>query len=152
MALLRQALLDDIPSLLVLIDRFSGQDLLLPKTDTQMRKEINDFWIYEFSGQVVACGALKVGWGPLAEIRTLAVHPQHQGLGYGKGLVLQLIEVARQRLVRDVFVLTYEKPFFEQFGFSQIDKEELPEKVWSDCIHCNQYEHCNEIAMILPLV
>jgi amino-acid N-acetyltransferase len=36
-------------------------------------------------------------------------------------------------------------------GFRNIDKSELPHKVWSDCINCPKFPDCNEEAMILEI-
>lgn len=151
MLLIRRANLADIPYLLPLVEHFAQQDILLPKTRLQMEQEIEAFMVCELSGSLVGCGALKKGWGPLAEIRTLAVDDQYQGLGAGQELVKALLDYARKCDVSDVFVLTYKKEFFEKFGFSTIDKAQLPEKVWSDCVHCIHYEDCHEIAMLLAL-
>jgi len=38
--------------------------------------------------------------------------------------------------IHALFTLTYRPTFFEQFGFTVIDKKDLPIKVWSDCIGC----------------
>ncbi|MFC2052211.1 GNAT family N-acetyltransferase, partial [Chloroflexota bacterium] len=33
------------------------------------------------------------------------------------------------------------------FGFSQIDKMELPSKVWNECYRCPKFPNCDEIAL-----
>jgi amino-acid N-acetyltransferase len=32
-----------------------------------------------------------------------------------------------------------------------VDKSELPQKVWSDCIKCAKFPDCDEVAMSLTL-
>ena len=44
--------------------------------------------------------------------------------------------------------LTYEKDFFAKLGFSVVDRQELPLKVWSECVRCAKNQACDEIAMI----
>ena len=47
-----------------------------------------------------------------------------------------------------IFTLTYQPSFFRKLGFKDIDKSELPHKVWSDCINCSKFPDCNEEALI----
>jgi amino-acid N-acetyltransferase len=51
----------------------------------------------------------------------------------------------------DLFVLTYVVSMFKTIGFSTVDKETLPQKVWNDCNACLYKENCNETAMIISL-
>jgi len=47
--------------------------------------------------------------------------------------------------------LTYEQAFFEKLGFGVVDRQQLPLKVWSECIRCPKNQACDEIAMTLVL-
>jgi hypothetical protein len=37
--------------------------------------------------------------------------------------------------------------FFEKMGFSICAHDELPHKVFNDCMHCPKFQACDEIAM-----
>ena len=50
-----------------------------------------------------------------------------------------------------VFCLTYRPSFFERFGFSQLDKMGLPQKVWNECFRCPKFPNCDEVALIYHL-
>jgi len=50
-----------------------------------------------------------------------------------------------------LFVLTYAVSMFKRLGFSIVDKERLPHKVWNDCNACLHQENCDETAMVLSL-
>ena len=50
-----------------------------------------------------------------------------------------------------MFCLTYKPPFFEKLGFSQVDKMELPQKVWTECYRCPKFPNCDEVALIYHL-
>jgi amino-acid N-acetyltransferase len=67
-----------------------------------------------------SCGALYVMWEDLAEIRTVAVRDDCQGLGFGHALVDTLLRHARAVGVSRVFYLTFAVEFFGQHGFRQI--------------------------------
>ena len=47
--------------------------------------------------------------------------------------------------------LTYEQAFFAKLGFDVVAKEQLPLKVWSDCVRCPKRDNCDEIAVVRTL-
>ncbi|OED37111.1 hypothetical protein AB834_02155 [PVC group bacterium (ex Bugula neritina AB1)] len=151
MRIIRGAAFSDINQILALIDVFVRQGLLLSKTSYQLSQEINDFLVCEDDDKVIACVALKKFSESLAEIRTLAVNPDFQGLGIGRDLVLNLIKTSPDSSIKNIFVLTYEEMFFAKLGFLKIDRNSLPEKIWTDCVYCSKHDDCDEIAMILSL-
>ncbi len=105
---------------------------------SKLYDHLRDFWVYEdpLSSRVTGCCALQFCWENLAEIRSLAVTPEHTGHGIGTMLTERAIQEAFYFKVRDLFTLTYRPSFFKQFGFTVIDKNELPVKIWADCIGC----------------
>ena len=36
---------------------------------------------------------------------------------------------------------------FEKLGFTVLDRQQLPLKVWSECVRCPKNQACDEIAM-----
>jgi amino-acid N-acetyltransferase len=38
--------------------------------------------------------------------------------------------------------------FFQKLGFKEIEKSELPQKIWADCIKCPYFPDCEEEALI----
>jgi amino-acid N-acetyltransferase len=100
---------------------------------------------------LLGCCALQFCWEDLAEIRSLAVSPEHVNRGIGRRLTGAAIEEARAFGVRQVFTLTYRPDFFRRFGFHQIDRTDLPLKIWSDCMLCVKFPDCDETAMMLTL-
>ena len=49
--------------------------------------------------------------------------------------------------IKTVFTLTYVTEFFERCGFHQIEKAELPHKIWNECVRCPLFPNCTEIAL-----
>ncbi len=135
-----------------LILLFTENGKILPRGIEDIRKNIEDFLVYEVDGQIVATCCLKSGWDKAVEIRSLCVDSRYQGKGIATLLVESCIESALDSGWDQVFVLTYVPPLFEQFGFNVVDKDFLPMKVWNDCQACLHRETCDEIAMTLPLV
>jgi amino-acid N-acetyltransferase len=65
-----------------------------------------------------------------ALLRSLAVAPVVQGQGVGRLLTESVVRLARQRGVRDVFLLTTTaQHYFPRFGFETVDRVEVPESV-----------------------
>ena len=81
----------------------------------------------------------------------MAVSPAAARQGIGSEIVRRLTDEGIGLGVKKLFTLTYKPGFFKTLGFSVITKEELPHKVWKDCIECPKFPNCDEIAMIKVL-
>ncbi len=114
-----------------LVDRYAGV-VLLAKQLVTLYEGVQEFWVAERNGSVLGCGALHVLWEDLAEIRTVAVHPDAVGQGVGHALVTQLIEHGRALGLRRVFVLTFEECFFARHGFQVIDGTPVTAEVYDE--------------------
>ena len=98
---------------------------------------------------VLACGGLHVLWEDLAEVRSVAVHPQLQHKGIGRLLVQDLIEDARALGAAHVFTFTLAPGFFSSLGFSAVDRDTLSPVVWAECSKCPKFYKCDEVGMML---
>ncbi|MBU0483308.1 MAG: N-acetyltransferase [Proteobacteria bacterium] len=151
--MIRSACVNDVKAIYGLLKHFSEQGLLLGRSLSSLYDQLRDFQIFvdrqEGQQEIVAGAcALHVCWENLAEIRSLAVLEQFQGKNVGTSLVESCLLEAEAFGISRVFTLTYQPSFFERLGFKHIDKNELPHKVWSDCIQCPKFPDCNEEAMI----
>lgn len=154
--MIRNARMEDVKGIYALLNYFSGKGLLLGRSLSSLYDQLKDFVVYIDEGESQPgiegklCGvcALHICWENLAEIRSLAVPEACQRRGIGTRLVETCLEEAASLGITRVFTLTYQPDFFAQLGFSHIDKNELPHKVWSDCIQCPKFPDCNEEAMI----
>ena len=149
----RKACVSDVGEILALINSCASSNLVLPRGPKYLYENIRDFVVVEVVGEkaepkIVACGSLHVLWKDIAEIRALATHPRHQNRGLGAKIVRYLIEEARQMGIEKVFAFTLEEEFFRKLGFKPKAKEELPSKVWGECIECPKYFRCDETGLI----
>ncbi len=117
----RRARTADVPAIRALVETYAGQRILLGKATVTLYEDVQEFWVGERAGEVVACGALHVLWDDLAEVRTVAVAPAERGTGAGHAVLVQLLDTAHQLGVQRVFVLTFEVDFFVAHGFVEID-------------------------------
>jgi len=149
--ILRKARMGDVNQIRRLINSFANEGKMLPVSLNMLYERLRNFWVVEEDGKVIGCAALKIVWKDLGEIRSLAISKKHQGKGYGRMIVKQLLEEAELLGLKKVFSLTYVPEFFERFGFERIVKSKLPHKVWSDCINCPKFPRCDETALLKVL-
>ncbi|MGH3783171.1 MAG: amino-acid N-acetyltransferase [Pseudonocardiaceae bacterium] len=127
----RRARVGDVRRIKDLVDCYAGV-VLLTKQLVTLYEDVQEFWVAERGGTVLGCGALHVLWEDLAEIRTLAVHPDAVSKGAGHALVAQLVEQGRALGLRRVFVLTFEDRFFSQHGFRTIEGAPVTAEVYDE--------------------
>jgi amino-acid N-acetyltransferase len=84
-------------------------------------------------------------------VRSLAVAPGQERRGIGRTLVTAALEEAKAMGITRVFALTYKPDFFVRLGFAVVDKAELPQKIWGDCVKCVKFPQCDETAVSIML-
>ncbi len=152
--MIRKLLVNEVTDIKKLIDPFVKEGLILPKSLHSLCTSVRDFWVMtpdDDPHEIIGCCALQISWTDMAEIRTLAVKKEYQGRGAGQALVNACINEAADMKLNTIFTLTYVPAFFKKAGFSEVDKSTLPNKIWSDCIHCQYFPDCREVALIFKL-
>jgi amino-acid N-acetyltransferase len=149
--MIRKAILQDARQIHKLLLKYAKDGLVLPRSLMDIFEAIRDFYVFAEDGQVIGAAALNICWEDLAEVRSLVVDENQNGRGIGRYLVEACISEARQLGIGRVFALTYQQTFFEKLGFEVIEKSELPQKIWGDCIKCAKFPECDEIALSLSL-
>jgi amino-acid N-acetyltransferase len=147
----RKAILTDISPLLELINRYASMGIMLPRNEFELSESIRDFTVILAGDRLVGCGALHFYGPATGEVRSLAVNPQWRNRGVGRQLMAALETEAQTHGLDSIFAFTYVPGFFEKFSFAEIDRAELPSKVWKDCLRCPKLQCCDEIAMRKPL-
>ncbi|HLH00239.1 MAG TPA: N-acetyltransferase [Bryobacteraceae bacterium] len=148
---LRKATMADIHELLKLINNYAANGIMLPRTEFEMSENIRDFTV-AYSGQRLAgCGALHFYTPTSAEVRSLAVDPELKSAGIGRQIVQELENEAIANGLHAIFAFTYVPDFFRKMGFVDVERGELPLKVWKDCLRCPKFHCCDEIAMLKAL-
>jgi amino-acid N-acetyltransferase len=148
--MLRKATIQDVKSIHKLLQLYGNQGILLARPLSQLYDHVRDFTVCtdDETQRLIGCGALQFCWEELAEIRSLAVHPDYIGKGFGRVITEAIIAEAQRFKTRKLFTLTYQPAFFNRFGFKKIDRAELPLKIWTDCIICVKFPDCDETAMM----
>jgi len=134
-----------------LVNSFAQRNRMLPRSLNEIYELIRDFFICLDKDKVVGVCSLHIVWEDLAEIRSAAVMKKYQKRGIGSKLINYCLKEARSLGANKVFALTYHPEYFKHLGFEDIDKNELPHKIWGDCLKCPKFPGCEEVAVIIRL-
>ncbi len=149
--MIRRARIPDAKKIHSLLTLYSRDGLMLPRPLSEIYEHIRDFYVFEDDGEILGTVCLLICWEDLAEVRSLAVDEAAGGRGIGRKLVEICLSEARELGLRRIFALTYKVDFFKKVGFHEIEKSELPHKIWSDCIRCAKFPECDETAVSIEL-
>ena len=145
--MIRKAVMADAKHIQSLINSFTKTGLMLPVSINEIYEKILEFVVWDEDGQILGCCAMHPTWENLAEIRSVAVDANAFKKGIGTAIVTAAMDKAREVGITDAFLLTYQPGFFGKLGFTELEKEHLPKKIWSDCLKCAKFPDCDEIAM-----
>ena len=124
---------------------------MLPRTEFDVSENIRDFSVAYDGNTLVGCGALHFYTPTTGEVRSLAVLPSIKLRGIGRLVVEALETDARLNELESIFAFTYVPQFFGKLGFGEVERGELPLKVWKDCLRCPKFQNCDEIAVLKRL-
>jgi argininosuccinate lyase / amino-acid N-acetyltransferase len=148
----RKARPSDAGAIFQLIASYAAEDLLLPRAEDEIRRNISHFLVFEEKSRVVSCVALEKYGPDLAEIRSLAVAAELRGRGAGARLLHYALTEARSRGIARVFAVTHTPEFFLRHGFAAGSRLSLTEKLERDCRSCSKRYSCRLVAVIATVI
>ena len=150
--MIRKARMGDVKAIQKLIAEYARKGDMLPRSLSEIYENLRDYFVYiDDGGEVIGSAAIHIMWEDLAEVRSLAVRDGHMRKGVGTQLVEACISEAIVLGIARIFALTYKPEFFEKLGFVRVDKSELPQKIWTDCLKCSKFPDCDEVALVSDL-
>ena len=152
--LIRKAVVEDIKAVHRIINESADKGLMLPRSLSELYDHLRDYSVAKAEGpsrDILGVCGLRICWEDLAEIKSLAVREDQRGKNLGKDLVQSCLKEASSLRLKRVFVLTYIPDFFKKMGFGEVEKAQLPHKVWSDCLKCPKFPECDETALMMDL-
>ncbi len=148
----RRATAEDVDEIFKLTNLMAKRGLMLPRSKYKIVTRLTGFFVVvDEEDGIAACGALVPLWTDMGEIMSLAVKDEYQGRGVGKKLVDALLDEGRRLKMPEIITLTYQVDFFAKMGFTVVDKDRFPRKLWRECLDCPKLEECDETAMHLYL-
>ena len=148
---IEKAKISDVPLMHKLINHFAEKDEMLPRSLSELYENMRDCFVVKDGDKLLGCVALHVFWSDLAEVRSLAVAEDSRDKGIGVELVKSCMQESKELGIATVFCLTYRPDLFKKFDFKQVDKMELPRKVWTECYRCPKFPDCDEVALIYEM-
>ena len=147
--MIRKARMSDVKVIHQLIAEYARKGDMLPRSLADIYENLRDYFVFEEDdGELAGSAAIHIMWEDLAEVRSLAVREGKMRRGVGTRLVESCISEAIMLGIDRVFALTYKPEFFEKLGFHIVDKAELPQKIWTDCLKCSKFPDCDEVALV----
>ena len=147
---IRPAQPGDVDAIFELLELYTASGIVLKRSKEDISGYLANFIVAVVNGSVCGCCAARDFGHDLLEVRSLVVSPVCQGKGVGKKLVSSIIDrLNKERSVWRLFTLTLQVDFFKSLGFSVVEKEIFPEKIWSDCSKCPKFSCCDETALLL---
>jgi amino-acid N-acetyltransferase len=141
--------MSDVKGVHQLIAEYARKGDMLPRSLADIYENLRDYFVFDDDdGELVGSAAIHIMWEDLAEVRSLAVREGKMRRGIGTQLVESCISEAIVLGIGRVFALTYKPDFFEKLGFHIVDKAELPQKIWTDCLKCAKFPDCDEVALV----
>ena len=116
----------DLDAIRGLLDFYSRNGVLTPRTGRYLRRHLSEFLVYQDDGVLAGCCSIYEISHGLAEIRCFAVKEDFNGRGIGKALLDSCLAKARSQGVKRVFTITLEGEFFEKNGFTLMSKHKIP--------------------------
>ena len=147
--MIRKARMADVKGIHGLIAEYAKKGDMLPRSLADIYENLRDYFVFLGNdGELLGSAAIHIMWEDLAEVRSLAVREGRMRRGVGTQLVESCISEAIMLGIARVFALTYKPEFFEKLGFHVVDKAELPQKIWADCLKCSKFPDCDEVALV----
>ena len=76
-------------------------------------------FIYD-SGRLIAVGRALADGRDCSYICDVAVHPSHQGLGFGREVVSQLVDFSKNHKKIILYAVPGKEPFYQKLGFKRM--------------------------------
>ena len=124
----RQAQIDDVGSILQLIEPLEAEGILVRRNRELLEIEINRFIVFEHDGIMIGCAAVyPFPQENVCELACLAIHPAYRNQGYGNRLLKTIEKMTLSQGHHKLFVLTtHATHWFIEHGFTETPLTELP--------------------------
>lgn len=131
-ARLRAARLAEVGALCDLINYWADRGRTMRREPDELAFSLRDFVVAErSSGELIGCGALRLTNGGLAEVCSVAVHPDQIRAGVGAAIVRDLQRIARDIGAATLFLATDTPAFFATLGFTPVNRSFIPDEAWT---------------------
>ena len=126
---IRVAEANDLAGILELVRPIQQAGVLANRSNEEIERSLDKFTVITKDSRVIACAALLDNPADnIAEIASVATHPNYRDSGHGERLVAGLIDRAKQAELGRVYVRTTQTGhWFQELGFTRASPNTLPE-------------------------
>lgn len=126
---LREATIDDVGSILQLIEPFERDGTLVKRDRTEIERDAKCYTVLEHDGVIFGCAALyPYPEAKTAEMAALTISPSVQNQGDGERILKRIEHRAKLQGLESIFVLTTRtRHWFLKRGFAPVSADWLPE-------------------------
>ena len=119
----------DLAGILELIRPLQQVGILADRSNEEIERRLDKFTVITKDSRVIACAALLDNPADnIAEIASVATHPDYRDSGHGERLVAALIDAGKQAKLERVYVRTTQTGhWFQELGFTMSSHEVLPD-------------------------
>jgi len=128
---IRNGELADVLEISLLMKPYIQSGTILPVTEDDIAKEIQDYYVYSVNDSIVATAKL-THYDSAVELAKFCTLPRYQGKGRARELAQRMIQEVKDAGKDMIFALTVERKmveFFKSLGFEESDRGNLP-KSW----------------------
>jgi amino-acid N-acetyltransferase len=148
-----KAKMGDASDIYRLVSGFAIQNEMLQRPLAEIYENLRDFFVATTDNRIIACCALHICDGDLAELKAFAVVEDWQRRGIGTKLIQACLDEAKELGIGMVFALTSKPGVFEKLGYFRPDVGSLPRVVWGECHRCAKFpKFCDEVAVAYQVI
>ncbi len=123
---IRPATNRDVAGIKALIQPLINDGILLDRSEQDLERSIQDFYVAEREGSVIGCASLTL-FDQQAEVGCLAVHPDFRASGKAADILQHLVKEAKVQTCKQLFALsTRSGDWFQEQGFLPGDISTVP--------------------------
>ncbi|MEW5818980.1 MAG: GNAT family N-acetyltransferase [Cyanobacteriota bacterium] len=140
--IVRDATVEDIFFIIDILRPYIESRQLLDKSQHDVIINISNYIVIELDGGIIGCGSFYIHYKGTAEIRSLALSKQYNGLGYSKLMMNYLVNKLESLKVKEIYCLTMIPEYFKKYGFEEIPFCKSPEVLNNDYAKCKNISGC----------
>lgn len=113
-------------------------------------EDLRNFLVVKDGREIIGCAGLEIH-GRIGFLRSVAVKKERQGQGLGKTLISRIFNLARNKNIEKLYLLTIDSSqFFSRFGFERIERNKVDPVIQQTEMftHCCP---CSSVVMVKDL-
>jgi len=114
-------------------------------------RDLSSFLVIKEGPKIIGCAGLEIH-GRVGLLRAVSVKKERQGQGLGMTLIVRMLDLARDRNIKRIYLLTDSAyKFFSKFGFERVEKNKADPVIqqtegFNHCCACSSNVMVNDLT------